>query len=403
MTPAVANRGLGWAACLVVAGVVACAAPTSALAQDEVANVAKGLERRAVFSTPDYQARLLSEQTANVRRALAARLADPERDFTANTCATGIAICPGDVRLYDWAGGGHGLVAAVLFTARNGATLSGHVWATRAGPARRPGIVITNGSLGGPEWSYWWAAQALAKHGYVVLTFDPQGQGLSDTRGETPDENEGVPAQITGTPFFDGTQDALDFLLSTPDAVYTPRPSRGGHVHEAKQRRRVLEGFNAEYNPFWKLLDRRRIGLAGHSYGAQGASWVGQQDPRVSAIVAWDNLCVPTDNPSLLPDDAVHLYSRNCLVGGAMPAPALTKPALGLSADYGFVPVPYIAPPDPLAKSSASLALTQAGVDTGEIVIRGGTHEEFSFIPSDAAPGHAARDRSCDLVRSGVV
>ena len=54
----------------------------------------------------------------------------------------------------------------VLFTARNGATLSGHVWATRAGPAQRPGIVITNGSVQAPETLYWFVAQTLAKAGY---------------------------------------------------------------------------------------------------------------------------------------------------------------------------------------------------------------------------------------------
>ena len=30
------------------------------------------------------------------------------------------------------------------------------------------------------------------------------------------------------------------------------------------------------------------------NYGASGVSWVGQQDRRVDAVVAWDNLCDPT-------------------------------------------------------------------------------------------------------------
>ena len=58
--------------------------------------------------------------------------------------------------------------------------------------------------------------------GYVVLTYDPQGQGRSDTFGDGPDEKEGVPSQA-GEPFFDGTEDALDFLLSTPAHPYDPR------------------------------------------------------------------------------------------------------------------------------------------------------------------------------------
>src|SRR5207244_75545 len=40
--------------------------------------------------------------------------------------------------------------------------------------------------------------------------------------------------------------------------------------------------------------------------------------------------------------------------------------------------------PDPNAKSSESHAYSEAGVDTGEIIIRGGSHLDFSFIPNQA-------------------
>ena len=113
----------------------------------------------------------------------------------------------------------------MVFTARNGATLGGRVWFTRAGPAKRPGVVIVNGSVQASETLYWFEAQTLAKAGYVVLTFDPQNQGRSDSRGEAPDGDEGFPAQSDGRPFFDGAQDALDFFLSTPAAPYRPQPS----------------------------------------------------------------------------------------------------------------------------------------------------------------------------------
>ena len=144
------------------------------------------------------------------------------------------------MRLYDWQKNGYGLVQKVLFTARDGATLSGRVWATRAGPKHRPGIVITNGSVQADEQMYWYAAQALAKDGYVVLTFDPQGQGQSDTLGQAPDEAEGVPAQTDGRPFYDGTEDAIDFLLSSAKHPYEPVPScETGTSHAAKQDERV--------------------------------------------------------------------------------------------------------------------------------------------------------------------
>jgi len=142
----------------------------------------------------------------------------------------------------------------VLFTARDGATLSGHVWATVAGPARRPGIVITNGSVQADEQMYWYAAQTLAKEGYVVLTFDPQGQGQSDTFGQSPDSGEGVPAQSDGRPFYDGTEDAIDFLTSNPQHPYEPvRSCNTGTSHAAKQNSRVKAGLDAAYNPFLAL------------------------------------------------------------------------------------------------------------------------------------------------------
>jgi hypothetical protein len=232
------------------------------------------------------------------------------------------------------------------------------------------------------EQLYWFAAQALAKAGYVVLTSDPQGQGQSDELGESPDLNEGSPAQSDGRPFYDGTEDALNFFLSTPKSPYRPVPScDSGTSHAAKQDRRVAAGLNAPYNPFWKMLNPNRVGLAGHSFGAAGVSFEGQKDPRVRAIVAWDNLGAPSvpssGNTSVKP----------CPSNPASHDPApITKPALGMSADYGLTPTPYTSDPNPLAKSTQSLAYTQAGVDTGELVIRGGSHYEFSFIPNVGFP-----------------
>jgi len=256
------------------------------------------------------------------------------------------------------------------------------VWATRAGPAKRPGIVITNGSLQAPERLYWFAAQTLAKAGYVVLTSDPQGQGQSDEQGEAPDQNEGSPAQTDGRPFFDGTEDAINFFLSTAKHPYEPVPScSSGTSHAPKQDRRVRAGLDAAYNPFWRMLDPRRIGLAGHSYGAAGVSYIGQWDPRVKAIVAWDNLGPPDPNRPFNGGPIEQPCPAN---PAARSVPPITKPALGMSADYFLTPTPYTSDPDPLAKSPESLAYTGAGVDTGEIIIRGGTHYEFSWIPNTA-------------------
>jgi dienelactone hydrolase len=280
-------------------------------------------------------------------------------------------------------------VRPVLFTARDGATISGHVWATVAGPAKRPAVVITDGSVQADEQMYWYAAQTLAKAGYVVLTFDPQGQGQSDTFGEAPDRLEGVPAQSDGRPFYDGTEDAINFLLSTPVQPYEPVASCStGTSHAAKQNARSSRGLDAAYNPYWQLIDRSEIGLAGHSFGAAGVSYIAQWDPRVKAVVAWDNLGGPGPHAAPVPGTS---GGSSTIGEAACPAdPAarttvpITKPGLGISADYGLPPLPNTSLPDPLGKSPISLAYSKAGVDSGEIVIRGGSHLDFSFIPNQA-------------------
>jgi dienelactone hydrolase len=356
----------------------------------EAQNFGKGNERSAIYNTPEYRLLLQQVSIQNTQAAAAMQAADPERNFAGHLCTTYGDGCAGDVRLYDWEPKGYGLVKKVLFTARSGATLSGRVWRTRAGPAKRPGIVITNGSVQAPETVYWFVAQTLAKAGYVVLTWDPQGQGQSDERGETPDENEGSPAQSDGRPFYDGTEDAINFFLSNPSHPYEPRKScESGTSHAAKQDRRVKEGWDAAFNPYWQMIDTKRIGIAGHSFGAAGVSYIGQKDPRVKSIVAWDNLGVPDPAAGKLP-------VKPCPADPASHAPApVTKPALGMSADYFIPPTPNTGDPDPLGKSEESLAYSKAGVDTGELIIRGGTHYDFDWIPNQGFP---ATLRGADMI-----
>jgi hypothetical protein len=66
-----------------------------------------------------------------------------------------------------------------------------------------------------------------------------------------------------------------------------------------------------------------------------------------------------------------------------------------MSADYFIPPTPNTSDPDPMAKSQGSLAYTKAGVDTGELIIRGGTHYDFSWIPNPAFP---ASLRGADMI-----
>ncbi|HEX4011780.1 MAG TPA: alpha/beta fold hydrolase [Solirubrobacteraceae bacterium] len=377
-------------AALAVAGAAAAMPPTSFNPVVEAQNFSITQQRQAIYDTPQYQTQLAVDGAASTAQALATEAADPGRLFSDDLCWNLSNGCAGDIRLYNWAGDGYGIVRPVLFTARDGATISGHVWATVAGPATRPGIVITNGSVQADEEMYWYAAQTLAKDGYVVLTFDPQGQGQSDALGQSPDESEGVPAQTDGRPFYDGTEDAIDFLLSTPGHPYEPVPSCSTATsHAAKQSQRVAEGLDAAYDPFWQLLDPGEIGLVGHSYGAAGVSYIAQWDPRVKAVVALDNLggpgpdqgAVPGSGPS--PQGAIGEASCPADPADRTTVP-ITKPGLGISADYGLPPTPNASLPDPTFKEQESLAYSKAGVDSGEIVIRGGSHLDFSWIPNQA-------------------
>ncbi len=424
--PAAQAQVLGTAPVSAPSGCELAAYPSLQWTQCETQNVLVTLENVVpdLALEPQITAATLAYQAARLQ----VLVTDPARQPNPNSC-TAVVLCPIDPRLQNWADGS-GIVATALYTSRSGATMSSHIWATKNGPAKRPGIVIINGSIIGYEQAYWYAAQALAKAGFVVMTFDTQGEGMSDQFGQAPDQLEDAFAGIpvlgvfgpppptglglggNGLPFYDGGEDALDFFLSTPSNPYLPVPSRSTATsHNAKQQSRVAAGLDNAYNPFWQMLDAGSIGLTGHSYGAIASSWLAQQDPRVSAEVAWDSLCVPTW-PS--PDELVAfgtapvnqilgavqvplpLYGFNpdCFAAPAPPAPAITKPALGINSDYLLAPVPYLTPPSPLDKTQSSITYSDAGVDSGNIVIRGGTHLEYDDAP---VPGLPSSLRGVDL------
>jgi hypothetical protein len=153
------SRAGSAARCLVLVALIAAAlsavaaAPAEAMPPTvfnlvvEAQNFSITQQRQAIYDTPQYQSQLAADSATNTANALATEAADPGRFFSDDLCWNLSNGCAGDIRLYNWAANGYGLVRPVLFTARDGATLSGHIWATVAGPAKRPGIVITNGSV----------------------------------------------------------------------------------------------------------------------------------------------------------------------------------------------------------------------------------------------------------------
>ena len=241
-----------------------------------------------------------------------------------------------------WTEAGRGRVAPVSFTGLNGATLRGHVFAPSAKVRRPkggfPGVVITDGSVQAYEELYFWAAQDLAEAGYVVMTYDVQGQGDSDLAGAD------CPGECTGVPY----QQDFNFHQGAEDS---------------------LSAFLGRRNPYRDLLDRDRVGLAGHSLGAAAVSHVGQCDRRVKAIVAWDNLRAIEDCSGVTIPER-HRASK-----------LLRTPALGIANDYLFNTQPNPTPPDPQAKADGFAQLRDAGVDTQSVVLRGATHLEYTYIP----------------------
>ena len=105
--------------------------------------------------------------------------------------------------------------------------------------------------------------------------------------------------------------------------------------------------------------------------------------------MAWDNLGGPGPEAGSVPERrAARRRSASRAARRTPPtAPSvpITKPALGMSADYGLPPTPNTSLPDPRRQVAPSRWPTRkAGVDTGEIIIRGGSHLDFSFIPNQA-------------------
>jgi dienelactone hydrolase len=255
-------------------------------------------------------------------------------------------LAPGqaaDVYRRDWERQGRGIMVPVVYENRDGVRIQGEIWAPpspwtdpvtgqeHTGPY--PAVVVTTGSIQGYKEMYWWAAQGLAEAGYVVMTYDVQGQGSSGTFAHDEDTGfidcgpegcPGVPFQQRGN-FVEGTEDALDFFLS-PD------------------------------NPLVGLVDERRVGLAGHSLGAGAVTEVGNTDERIQAVVGWDNANLPADVEPRVP-------------------------TMGQNAEAFFGPQPYLTAPNPDANNATFRRFRDAGVDSMQVALRGSTHLEWTYVP----------------------
>ncbi len=330
----------------------------------EANNYSRTQDATAIQADPQFQQRWQQQSLINAQEYLARERNDAGWNSRGNACKEWAEPCTGDPYRYpgwDAFYAAEGELAPVIFFDAQGARLSGRLWAPAdsAPGDRLPVVVINNGSVQVPETAYWWAAQLLVRNGYVVLSFDPRGQGRSDNR--TPDGEAG--SNSNPSVFVTNLVDAVDFVLSRPDAPY---------AHNQTYTRAV----STPYNPFWNRIDAGRIGLAGHSLGARGVSvvqglqpWPGTSGPDnpVDVIVAWDNLAAAGAAGEYIAD-----------IGEYRPR----VPAMGQSADYWLAPQPKLSPPDPLEKSPGVELWRSAGVPVYQVQIQGGTHYEWSLMPS---------------------
>jgi hypothetical protein len=261
------------------------------------------------------------------------------------------------------------------------ARLSGRVWAPRGSAAgdQLPNVVIENGSVQAPETLYWWAAQMLVRAGYVVLTFDPRGQGRSDQ--QTPGGEQG--SNANSSVFWNGLVNVIDFFRATPVMPYPHNATCAG----------TYPTEVVDFNPFWDRIDRDRLGIAGHSLGAQGVSivqsyggegadpWPGVMDSEnpVKVTVAWDGLAGPNGTSDGGAGGNLPLSARP---GAGDIQIAARTPSMNQSGEYGLTPIPFTQPPDPDAHKAAFAEWVEAGVPAFTITLRGSSHYEWSLLPT---------------------
>lgn len=339
----------------------------------EAANYAKVLEADLEQQlSPAFQLRWNTQSLANEAAWLQRSLNDPSwlSPQAGNTqltplCTSWALPCSGDPFRYpgyDSFYEAEGEVSPFVVYDAQCARISGRVWAPIDSSAgdMLPTVVIENGSVQAPETLYWWAAQALVRAGYVVLTFDPRGQGRSDM--QTPTGEQG--GNFNSTVFWDGLVNLIDFFRSSPSAPYP---------HNAS----CADTYPTEvtpFNPYWDRMDAQRLGLAGHSLGAAGVSRV--QAYGAPGAEPWPGL-LDNDNPV----DVIVAWDKLGDISGEAGPIQPRVPAMGHTSEYGLAPVPHLSAPDPEAHKAAYRGWQEAEVPVFQLTIQGSAHYEWSLIP----------------------
>lgn len=222
------------------------------------------------------------------------------------------------------------------YTRRDGSVGDYEIYAPLTGVGPFPAVLIPcYHCVKGIEDSVWhWMPESLAEAGYIVLMINTSSPSY-DMMDATKDDFDVV---------FRNAEDALDFLLATPQ---TPTGRK-------------------EFLPLHALVDRRHVGVAGHSGNGLTAYHLGN-DSRVRAIVSQDVADIfPPPGFKI----RMTLYKNK---------PAL-KPTLIELAEYDGAVAPQLVKPTavPTSKHGAFDRLAAGGADTMRIVNRSSTHSDWT-------------------------
>ena len=303
-----------------------------------------------------------------------------------------------------------GIRERVTFPNRYGATLAGHLYRPRRGFAKRklPAVVVLPG-FADPAFeadvhrNYEPVVQQLVENGYVVLSVDPQMQGLS--------ANDSDPKYCEKSGWWREPQEAG--LVESGSCAGQDAPSAYWYAHPAMAevlapikdtpafligdlalfvvsqkldpqgfRDALSDGYAAfrprftfagidagkwllsDANPWRRHIDPKRVGIAGHSAGADGAVVAGNASKLFKAVVAWDTFGTPPD--TMKPRVPTMLQQSE--------QPQFMSPWGATPPDPEFWPAYRVA--DRFAREDVPHAV---------VALRGGTHSEWQWIANAAA------------------
>lgn len=255
---------------------------------------------------------------------------------------------------------------------------------------------MVNGG-GDIEQEYWSFGQDLAENGYVVMTFDPQGSGASESDPDPeycdPDGAWRRPQEMGVTEKGECAGQNGDEIAMTagqvPAVVELVVGGRTGQqgtldvqdLYEQLEPNYVFGAIDAhtflvsKANPARALVDPGRMALMGHSLGAHAAALTANGDPRrrFAAAVAMDS------------------FAR--LGHGVQPR----VPTMYLQSEQELLSGPRLAPPPPEAlhatrRDYPGYLRRQVPVFFG--VLASSTHHEFAYLgPEARLPASAAGQR----------